>query len=63
MSSGAISCSIAAWSGIVLRIGQCGISGSPSKYIWVISRWTKAEPKTEKWMCAGRQSLTQLRHG
>ena len=45
------------------RIGQCGISGSPSKYIWVISRWAKPEPKTEKWMCAGRQLLTQLRHG
>ena len=62
-SSGAIRRSSASLSGIVVRIGQSGISGSPSKYIWVISRCAKPEPNTEKWMCAGRQLLTQLRQG
>ena len=37
------------------------ISGSPSKYIWVMSRCAKPEPKTEKCMCAGRQSFSRLR--
>ena len=33
---------------------QQGITG---KYIWVISRVRKLVPKSEKWMCAGRQAL------
>ena len=41
-------------------MGQIGISGSPSKYSCVIRRWQKAWPKTETWICAGRQLLTQL---
>ncbi len=36
---------------------------SPSKYIWVISRWEKLVPNTEMWIWAGRQLLTQFRHG
>ena len=48
---------------MVFTIGHCQIIGSPSKYIWVISRWAKPVPKTEKWMCAGRQSLTPFGQG
>ena len=62
-SSGAMRRSIAASSGTVWRIGQIRISGSPSKYIWVMRRWAKPEPKIEKWICAGRQLLTKLRQG
>ena len=40
-------------SGIELKIGSNGKSGSPGKYICVTSRSGKARPKTEMWMCAG----------
>jgi hypothetical protein len=32
-------------------------SGSPGKYIWVMSLLLKDEPNSEKCMCAGRQAL------
>jgi hypothetical protein len=44
-------------------IGSYSISGSPGKYICVTSRCENARPKTEKWMCAGRQAFGWLRHG
>ncbi len=62
-SSGAISCSMAALSGMVFTIGHFQIIGSPSKYIWVMSRWAKPWPKMEKWMWAGRQSFTPFGQG
>ncbi len=58
-----MSCSMAFGSGIALTMGQLRMSGSPSKYICVISRCEKLAPKTETWMCAGRQLLIQLRQG
>jgi hypothetical protein len=45
------------------RIGSYAKSGSPGKYIWVTSRSVKRRPKSEKWMCAGRQALSWFRHG
>ena len=62
-SSAAISCSTARLSGMVPTIGHCQIMGSPSKYICVTSLCAKAWPNTEKWMWAGRQSLTRLGQG
>ena len=50
-------------SGIELKIGSYGNSGSSGKYIWVTRRWVKARPNREKWMCAGRQAFGWLRHG
>ncbi len=47
----------------VLTIGHSGISGSPSKYIWVINRVEIEGPITETWICAGRQLLTSLGQG
>ena len=44
-------------SAVQLKIGSAPSSGSPGKYIWVTRRVAKAGPKTEKWMCAGRQAL------
>src|SRR5919108_544652 len=35
-----------------LKIGSCGNSGSPGKYICVTSRSSNKRPITEKWMCA-----------
>ena len=49
--------------GTELKIGSNGNSGSPGKYICVTSRWAKARPNSEKWMCAGRQALWWLPHG
>ena len=46
-----------------LKIGSYANSGSPGKYICVTSRWVNARPKSEKWMCAGRQALSWLPHG
>src|SRR6185437_11803077 len=63
MSRTAVNCSIAAGSLMVRTIGQSGISGSPSKYIWVMRRCAKPEPNTEKWIWAGRQSLTPFGQG
>ena len=63
MSSAAISVSIAARSGIERTIGHFQIIGSPSKYICVISRCAKPWPNTEKWICAGRQSLGPFGQG
>jgi len=45
MSNRAMSRSLAFWSGIELKIGSSGNSGSPGKYIWVTSRWVNARPK------------------
>ena len=53
----------AAGSGTELKIGSWKKSGSPGKYIWVTRRCTKARPKTEKWMCAGRHALWWLPQG
>ncbi len=50
-------------SGTELKIGSCAKSGSPGKYICVISRWVNARPNSEKWMCAGRHALRWFRHG
>ena len=49
--------------GPALKIGSYGNSGSPGKYICVTSRCVNARPKTEKWMCAGRQAFSWLPHG
>ena len=46
ISSAAMSCSIAALSGMDLTIGQFQIIGSPSKYIWVINLCAKPWPNT-----------------
>jgi hypothetical protein len=46
-----------------LKIGSWKNSGSPGKNIWVTRRWVKARPKSEKWMCAGRQAFWWFRHG
>ena len=40
-----------------LKIGSYGNSGSPGKYICVTSRCVNRRPKSEKWMCAGRQAF------
>ena len=56
----ATSRSRASGSGMVAMMLSWRISGSPSKYIWVIRRCTKPEPKTEKCMCAGRQSFSAV---
>src|SRR5438045_2848625 len=37
-------------SGMVAMMESWGMSGSPSKYIWVISLCAKPVPNTEKWM-------------
>ena len=50
-------------SAVQLKIGSCASSGSPGKYICVTRRVAKAGPKTEKWMCAGRQAFAWFRHG
>ena len=50
-------------SGTELKIGSWAKSGSPGKYICVISRWVNARPNSEKWMCAGRQAFGWFRHG
>ncbi|MNP74270.1 hypothetical protein D3C76_1711200 [compost metagenome] len=63
MSSLAINCCTAAGLAIDLTMGHIGISGSPSKYSWVISLVAIDGPLIAKWMCAGRQSLGPLRHG
>ena len=62
-SNAATSWLTASLSGIVLTIGHNGISGSPSKYIWVISRCAKPWPNTEKWTCEGLQSLIPFGQG
>ena len=49
--------------GIDWKIGSSANSGSPGKYICVISRWVNALPKSEKWMCAGRHALRWFLHG
>ena len=41
-----------------LKIGSYANSGSPGKYICVTSRCVNARPKSEKWMCAGRQAFS-----
>ncbi|AKE89723.1 hypothetical protein AAT18_11325 [Rhodococcus aetherivorans] len=53
------------WSsvGMVFAMGQRSMSGSPSKYIWVIKRCAQPVPWIEKWMWAGRQALVLLAHG
>src|SRR5215207_1909658 len=38
------------------KMGSCSNSGSPGKYIWVMSLLLKASPNSEKCMCAGRQA-------
>ena len=63
MSNAAISRLRAAGSGTQLKIGSSASSGSPGKYIWVISRVAKPGPNSEKWMWFGRQALWWLRHG
>ena len=63
MSSGATSAWMARSWPMVWTMGQRAISGSPSKYIWLIRRWPKPEPKTETWMCIGRQLLTWFGQG
>ena len=45
------------------KIGSYAKSGSPGKYICVTSRSVNARPKTERWMCAGRQALSWFFHG
>ena len=45
------------------KTGSVASSGSPAKYICVISRVAKLGPNTEKWMCAGRHALYVLRQG
>ena len=45
------------------KIGSSANSGSPGKYIWVTRRSVNARPKTEKWMCAGRQAFGWFCHG
>ena len=45
------------------RSGRTANSGSLGKYICVTSRVGNDVPKSEKWMCAGRQALWWLRHG
>lgn len=63
MSSLAISVCTAAGLAMVLTIGHSGISGSPSKYSWVINRVEIDGPLTETWICEGRQSFGPLRQG
>src|SRR5262245_48837002 len=46
-----------------LKMGSNGKSGSPGKYICVTSRCVKRRPKSEKWMCAGRQAFSWFPHG
>jgi hypothetical protein len=48
---------------MVAAMASWRISGSPSKYIWVIRRCAKEWPKTEKWMCAGRQASMPFAQG
>ena len=45
------------------KIGSESNSGSPGKYICVTSRSVNARPKTERWMCAGRQAFGWFRQG
>ncbi|MCY1305834.1 hypothetical protein D9M70_556600 [compost metagenome] len=63
MSSLAISVRTASGLAIDLTIGHIGMSGSPSKYSWVINRVAIDGPLMEKWICAGRQSFGPLRQG
>ena len=44
-------------------MGSRASSGSPGKYIWVMSRVRKQRPKTEKCTCAGRQALSWFPQG
>jgi hypothetical protein len=45
------------------KIGSYSKSGSPGKYICVTSRCVNNRPKSEKWMCAGRQAFSWFPHG
>ncbi|MNG20741.1 hypothetical protein D3C84_1050210 [compost metagenome] len=63
ISSLAIKLCTASWFEIDLTIGHMGISGSPSKYSWVIKRVAIDGPLMETWIWAGRQSLGPLRQG
>jgi len=47
----------AARSGTDKKTGSSSSSGSPGKYICVISRAAKPVPKNEKWMWFGRHAL------